>query len=239
MPRILDIEKIKNAKLLTTPWEHKIIDNFFPQSNFLKIKEAAKFLSKFAEEEKTKPILIKEALEYGISEIIINDIIDATDDILDNIQDILSGFSVENNSNLGYYSIPKFGVSGKNFKYPIHTESNHKIILFVIYLEPDTDRGTRLYREKTETSFAKEIEWQPNRAFVMCPANNDITWHNWINFSSPARVTLNIFCETLESLQTTVFNSKSIKNASTEEVEDILWLYDQFNKNKLTTNKIS
>lgn len=237
MPKFLNIQKIKKAKLLKKPWEHKVIDNFLPLQQYIKIKEAAILLSKLAEKEKTKPILINEVFDYGISNEVSDDIISVTDDILDNINDILADFSVTNKSNLGYYAIPKFGISGPNFKYPIHPESIHKVILFVIYLDPEEDRGTRLYKNQCENSFAKEIKWKPNRAFVMCPAKNDTTWHNWVTHNSPSRITLNIFCETLESLQQTVFNSKSTKNASSEEIKDIVWLYEKFNENKLTTNK--
>jgi hypothetical protein len=230
---MIDIEKICSAPLLTDPWEHKIIDNFFPEDVFQKIRQAAQHLSKYAVEAETRPIWLHEAVEHGVDEDVVEDIITATDAVLDNINSIISSFTSLNSSTLGYYAMPKFGVSGKNFKYPIHSESNHKVLLFVIYLDPENDHGTRLYKEKTEESFAKEIEWKPNRAFLTCPGANDVTWHNWANSINVSRVTLNIFCEKLESLQTSVLNS-----AVNDEVKDILWLYDQFNKNRLTTNKI-
>lgn len=229
---MIDIQKILDAPMLKEPWEHKIIDNFFPEEVFSKIRNAAKKLSNYAEEGKTKPVWMHEALDYGIEEDVVDSIIITADDILDNINDIKSKFSRSNSSQIGYFAMPKFGVSGKNFSYPIHSESNHKCLLFVIYIDPEVDRGTRLYKEKSEESFVKEIEWKPNRAFVMCPTDNDITWHNWANLQNPSRVTLNIFCEKLECVETSLLNS-----AKKDELKDLLWLYEQFGKNRLTSNK--
>lgn len=234
---MIDIQKIHDAPILTDPWQHKIIDDFFPPEVFQKIRKAAEHLTQYTEEGKTKPIWMHEAMQLGVDEDTVNDIITAADDVLDNINDIVKGFNSLNSSTIGYFAMPKFGVSGKNFKYPVHAESSHKVLLFVIYLFPDQDNGTKLYREKTEDSLVKEIEWKPNRAFLTCPGPNDITWHNWVNTMNPSRVTLNIFCEKLEALHASVLNSKSFGDLTEEEIEDVSWLYDQFNKNRLTTNK--
>jgi hypothetical protein len=128
--------------------------------------------------------------------------------------------------------MPKFGVSGNNFNYPIHTESSHKVLLIVIYLHPEESIGTSLYHGKEEKDHAKTIEWKLNRAFIMCPYKNDITWHNWENYTGKNRVTLNIFCEKLENLQDSI-----LKSADGDMPEDILWLYEQISNNRLTTNK--
>jgi hypothetical protein len=227
------IDKIKNSPMLTEPWEHKVVDDFLPDSAYLKIREAAKFLTKYTIDGKTNPIWINEALTLGVSKDTVEEIINVTDEILDNINEIVKDFTTVNKSLQGYYAIPKFGISGKDFVYPIHTESSHKILLIVIYLEPDVEKGTRLYNGPKEKDFVKEIEWKPNRAFIVCPnGKNDTTWHTWKNNHGESRVTLNIFCEKIENMQNSL-----TKSAAGDNPEAILWLYDQIGKNRLTTNK--
>ncbi len=227
------IDKILNSSLLIDPWEHKVVDNFLPEDIYKKIREAAKYLTKFTIHGKTNPIWINEALDMGVEEETIESIVKVTDEILNNIDKILDQFTEPNKSNQGYYAIPKFGVSGKDFQYPIHTESSHKSLLIVIYLEPDLEYGTRLYSGPKEENFVKEIEWKPNRAFMICPnGKNDTTWHTWKNTTSESRVTLNIFCEKIEKMQDSLTKSSPGDNPS-----GLLWLYDQIGKNRLTTNK--
>lgn len=229
---MIDIKNIQNSPVIKTPWQHKIIDNFFPQEVFNRIRKAAEHLSQYTVEKKTLPLWLYEAVDLGMDKQVETDIISAADDILDNLDIITSDFDNVNKSNLGHYAMPKFGVSGKNFTYPIHPESVHKVLVFVIYIFPDEDHGTRLYREKNEESFSKEIEWKPNRAFLTCPGNNDVTWHNWSSTVNTSRITLNIFCEQLEAITTSMLHS-----GKNEDPLGILWLYDKFNNNKLTTNK--
>jgi len=117
--------------------------------------------------------------------------------------------------------------------YPIHSESSHKVLLIVIYLEPEIERGTRLYTGQQESDFHKEIEWKPNRALIICPnGNNDETWHTWKNTNGEPRVTLNIFCEKIECMEKSM-----TKSAENDNFESMLWLLDQIGKNHLTTNK--
>ena len=234
MARILDIDNIKNSPVLLEPWEHKIIDNFFPQDVFEKIqKTAIELSSKFTIPKKTNPMWMPEVLEAGGSPETVDLVIDATDDILDNIEDIMSDFEDYQTSAQGYYAMPKFGISGKGFNYPVHTESNHKVLLFVIYMFPDNDIGTSLYSSQEESSFYKSVEWKPNRAFMMAPKNEDVTWHNWSASVNPSRTTLNIFCEKMEVLSTSM-----LKSGNHDQYEDVLWLYKKFAEGRLTSNKI-
>lgn len=234
MSRILDIEKIKRSEIIEEPWEHKIIDNFFPEDTFQEIKKLATFLSKnYTIPGKTNPMWMSEVLEAGGNPATVDKIIDAADDILDNIHYLMEDFTDNQYSSQGYFAMPKFGISGNGFSYPVHSESSHKVILFVIYIFPEKDVGTKLYKTKEESSWVKDVEWKENSAFMMTTKNTNMTWHNWVAGSNPSRVTLNIFCEKLELAQKSLLQStKSDGN------EGIIWLYDQFGKNRLTTNKI-
>ncbi len=237
MKKVLDIEKIKKSPILQDPWQHKIIEDFFPDHIFEKIREVAKSLSdQVIDSEKTYPMWLNEALNRGADPSIIDVIIEAADNILDNIPYLLEDFTDKQFSSQGYFAMPKFGISGKNFKYPIHTESSHKVILFVIYLYPDNDVGTRLYRENDEKSFTKAIPWKPNTAFMTAiTGDNDKTWHNWSGSGNPTRITLNIFCEKLEQLENSVIRSG---RSNTDSMDDLLWVYEQFARGHLTSNKV-
>lgn len=243
MARVLDIERIKNSPMITEPWEHKVIDNFFPPEVFEKIKAAATFLTKeHTIEGKTNPMWMNECLRNGADPEAVQHIIDAADDILDNIEFLMDDFTEHQTSAQGYFSMPKFGISGPNFTYPVHSESSHKVINFVTYIYPEVDEGTRLYKTHEESSYVKSVDWKENRTFLMTTNhNNDVTWHNWTSekYNNPSRVTLNIFCEKMELLQESILNSGKVKgqNHLEERVDDMLWLYDQFSKGHLTSTK--
>lgn len=242
MAKVLDIEKIKNAPMLTDPWEHKIVDDLFPKEIFEKINSVAAKLSKdHTYEGKTNPMWMNEVLRNGGDPETVQYIIDAADDVLDNINYLMDDFSDHQVSSQGYFSMPKFGISGNNFAYPVHAESSHKVINLVTYIYPEMDEGTRLYRTEEESSYVKTVEWKENRTFIMTtPASklDDITWHTWISGINPSRITLNIFCEKLELLHESILNSgkKVGKNVGNKE-DDLIWLYDQFAQGHLTTNK--
>jgi hypothetical protein len=229
---MIDINKIYSSELIKDPWEYKVIDDFFPKEIFEQIRDSVSCLGNLVKDNEYKLIFINEAEKFGVNSMAIENIISATDDILDNLDSILKDFNFSNESNAGYYCMPKFGVTGRNFEYPIHEDSNHKVILFVIYLDPIEEQGTILYETGNKNSPVKYIDWKPNRAFVMCPQDKN-TWHNWKNTGSEHRITLNIFCEKLE-----VLNTSLLKAGNEDECSDVIWLYEQFNKNRLTTNKV-
>lgn len=70
-------------------------------------------------------------------------------------------------------------------EYPIHEDAPHKVFSFVLYLSPEENIGTNLYY--SDESFARKIEWKPNRAVMFCPLD-EITYHDY--GSSTDRYTL-------------------------------------------------
>ena len=66
--------------------------------------------------------------------------------------------------------------NGKDFVFPIHSDSRDKLLSVVIYIAPDINEGTWLYEDKSGKN-PKQIEWIPNRAFVF--SRNDNTWHSY------------------------------------------------------------
>jgi len=233
---IVDVEKIRNQPLIKDPWEHKIIDNFFPEDVYQRIKECAiKMSDQVVKEGTTYPMWMNEVLNRGGDPEVVDLIINAAGEVLDNINYLLDDFSDVQKSSQGYFAMPKFGISGKDFRYPIHTESIHKVILFVIYLYPEQDVGTKLYRSSDESSFVKSIEWKENRAFLTAIKSSNDTWHNWSGNQNHSRITLNIFCEKIEELENSIMKSGSHNK---DDINDLLWLYDNIAQGKLITNKV-
>ena len=66
--------------------------------------------------------------------------------------------------------------NGKDFVFPIHSDSRDKLLSVVIYIDPAINEGTWLYEDKSGKN-PKQIEWIPNRAFVF--SRNDNTWHSY------------------------------------------------------------
>lgn len=233
---IIDIEKIKKEKIIKDPWEHKIIDNFFPEHEYQRIRKVAVEMSaQVLKDQTTYPMWMNEVLARGGDPKAVDCIIDSASEILDNLNYLLEDFTDTQKSTQGYFAMPKFGISGKDFRYPIHTESSHKVILFVIYLYPEEDVGTKLYSSQDASTFVSAIEWKENRAFLTAIKSSNQTWHNWSGNKNPSRITLNIFCEKIEELENSIMRSGS---QDKDQLDDLLWLYDKIAQGKLVTNKV-
>ena len=77
--------------------------------------------------------------------------------------------------------------NGKDYVFPIHSDSRDKLLSVVIYIAPENNEGTWLYEDKTGKN-PKQIEWLTNRAFVF--SRNDHTWHSYKADGKQNRMTL-------------------------------------------------
>ena len=66
--------------------------------------------------------------------------------------------------------------NGRDYVFPIHSDSRDKLLSVVIYIAPETNEGTWLYEDKSGKN-PQQIEWKPNRAFAF--SRNDYTWHSY------------------------------------------------------------
>lgn len=64
-----------------------------------------------------------------------------------------------------------------NFSYPIHLDSNQKVLSGVIYLHPESSTGTFLH-DNIDDIKGKEIPWKVNRAFFFSRTPSD-SWHSY------------------------------------------------------------
>lgn len=221
------LNKILNSETIKTPWQHKIIDNFLPEDILTQIKKQIDIFYSEKEDKKAKVIMMDEALNLGISSCVVENIIDFSDNLIKNIQSIVSDHETNGFKKGTYFILPKFGLTGNNFFHKIHDENPFKVLNIVTYIYPENATGTILYKNNNINSFVKEILWKENRAFLSYPVQGK-SWHNWLHMNNDKpRLTLNLFFEKIEGMKNSLFKKE-------ESSENILWLYEQFGKEKLT-----
>lgn len=225
----MNINNIKNAPLITEPWAYKLIDDVFSLEDFAALEEAAHHLMPQAVYGESLRVWLYKAKQMGVKESTCAMIVSSVGKLLEILPAIISDFPNYGRLAPGYIAMPKFELTGRNFKYPIHIDSITKSLTFVIYIAPEKHRGTLIYTGKDQAEFLYEAEWKQNRAFLICPRSAATTgWHTWENNLDEPRVTLNITCQQIDTLP------GYLKDFSKEDQEDAaLWLYDSFGKGEL------
>ena len=66
--------------------------------------------------------------------------------------------------------------NGRDYIFPVHSDSKDKLLSVVIYIAPEINEGTWLYEDHRGKN-PQQIEWKPNRAFAF--SRNDNTWHSY------------------------------------------------------------
>lgn len=191
------IENILKSPVLTDPWRHQVINNFFDEEDFLKIWKASYVLHKKYE---NKTITSDGCLSLAevaddIGDDVFNIILKSNKEILDNIEQISKNYP-NHYKHTDYISFPSFHLLPPNTDYQkIHDESSDKTISVVLYLYPEKSTGTLLYKENNRDSLAKEIPWNPNTAMLFC-GEDKTTWHDFCSREFP-RVTINYFVRSI------------------------------------------
>jgi hypothetical protein len=225
---MINLENIFNAKIINDPWPHQIIDNFLDETVFEKIKQLSEKISEIDDYDTSEIIWLNELEELDDTKSVSNDIVECADILVKNFEGISKPYnSIRQKSNLGYFNVPRFGISPANIINEIHDEGTNKIMALIVYISPEESIGTLLYSKNDENYFSKEIQWKPNRAFLMYSIPG-ITWHKF-NSSDKKRITLNFYYEKLEALE------HLNKNVSADKVN---WIREKFGEGKLTTDKL-
>ena len=77
--------------------------------------------------------------------------------------------------------------TGKDKRYPAHTDVSSKILSTVIYLSPEKNRGTVIADNK-QMKNSTEVEWKQNRAFIFSAGKD--TWHSYSSDNINTRLVL-------------------------------------------------
>ncbi len=67
--------------------------------------------------------------------------------------------------------------TGKDYVFPIHRDHVNKLLSGVVYLKPDKNTGTIIYKNKNGEN-PNEIEWKKNRALFFSRTETS-SWHNY------------------------------------------------------------
>jgi hypothetical protein len=89
---------------------------------------------------------------------------------------------------LGLYEYSEFHIviTGKDYAYPVHTDSHNKLLSGVIYLSPKKNYGTFLY--SSDKREVKNIEWKQNRGLFFSRTGD--TYHSYKSNGLSNRITL-------------------------------------------------
>lgn len=219
----MNLDNIKNSKLITDPWEHQVVDNVLDADTLASAQRIAKLLSAidwdYAE---TEIVWVSELKELGAEQADIDNIVNAANIVMQNFEMISSPYTHRLKSELGYFNNPRFGISGPGSIGEIHDEGTNKIMAFIVYLEPEESVGTLLYKENDVNTLVNTVEWKQNRAIIMFSQPN-VTWHSFSSIDK-TRVTLNFYYEKIEALSHVSNNN---------DLDKITWLHDQFGNDKL------
>lgn len=196
---MFDIFNFVHSKLITEPWRHQIVESFFSDSDYKEIEHASK---KLLERYDCLAVTGHDCLTIGqaydtIGQTAFDIIMDSNRSLLDNLDKIISNFPNHRKFD-SYFCIPTFHILPKNFgPQKIHDEAYDKTASLVVYLCPESSIGTALFKDSTQDSFVKEVEWKQNRAMLFCGEKN-VTWHDFYSRENP-RVTLNYFIREMSS----------------------------------------
>jgi hypothetical protein len=220
---MINIQNILDSKIIQEPWPHLIVDNVLDDLTFTTLSNVSRQLESIIKDlpRDSDGIWMSKLSDYGFDQSISDLMLDINQQLLKHHVPLLNKFPNAEPSPIGYFGIPKFNYIGPNVNGTIHEEGRVKSLATVIYMFPEQTYGTRLYTDDTVDSFACEIEWKPNRAFIMCN-QADVTWHSFHSDHQP-RMTLNYYYEKMEYMD-------YINHLPNEKK---FWFYNELPNNKL------
>lgn len=225
---------MKNEILYNDPWPHVLIENCIEQDIFDQLKISCSLL--FANvSDGNYTFDIYDLLQKGFPSNLIRYLIDYTEyNILDNYENILNKFSNHRLFKNGVVCIPQIGVS-KNSRHGIHddTDSNYKLLTYLIYISPEKSIGTELYKTKLDDSLFSTVSWKPNSGVYFCPYPS-VTYHDFVS-NNDIRITLNLNLSSVDFLLNGNTRDNFFKMIDRDRIK---WLLDIFINKKLHRSKI-
>lgn len=167
----------------TDPWPHAVVDDFFPEDYFWQLRK------KF-------PDVVHPKLKDALFECAYSRDDDLTAYMQDHIpwlHEVFKDDYIKPYDKLHADTV--FASQSPGFEYYIHNDMPSKVFGILVYMG-DTGEGTRLYYGRTEDTYAKTVEWKPNRAMVWALSEYDMTegqetFHMYRNLTSEIRDSIN------------------------------------------------
>jgi hypothetical protein len=187
------IKQLLGAEIVSTPWNHLIIDNIFSDDDWNKIEEAGKLIASTVSDGQFN-IPIHHPNSTSIIPQATIDIIDKfSNELFSEHQKILE--KLDNfNSTSDYYLHAQWGTI-KNRTFKIHNDRFDKAMSMIVYLFPTQALGTILYSEQKDDAFHSMVKYKPNRAVMFAPKQG-VTWHSYLHYGDETRISLNFYFKT-------------------------------------------
>jgi hypothetical protein len=98
-----------------------------------------------------------------------------------------------------------------NKKFPIHCDLPNKLLSVVVYISPENNIGTILYRDR-EGNNKHTVEWKQNRSLIFSRTND--SWHSYNSDGKALRIVLvyNLRNDNIEKIK------EKIKKNNSEEL---------------------
>lgn len=168
--------------VLTDPWPHMVIDDYYDADVFAEITKHAKRYLRDRVDISTR----KQAFPYPESP----ELREAID-----TRPLDESFLQHFPTHRPYDQLTLFwevNYLRGPYVYPVHDETPRKVLSSVVYIGPKVNEGTRLYDANKQ--YVKTVEWRPNRALIFA-AIDGVTWHDYTAPADSVRLTINQFLD--------------------------------------------
>lgn len=189
MPGQYFLDRCMNTPVESDPWQYQILTDSLPKDSFDKLRNSCEQFMKEPVNDLTH-IHPKDFKEHNIDWY--DEIYDLGETILNNAKKLCEQYDehrwFDKISLNGHISI----TPPLPYQFDIHQEGMEKFWSSVTYITPDTNVGTKMYKENNASSFVREAKWHPNNTFIFCGVKGK-TWHSYESSESTNRITLNFF----------------------------------------------
>ena len=185
------INKVLDAPIINSPWQHQIIDDSLPYDVFSRLQSQCEQFLNLDTQGNLKFIFPHEFKDYGID--LYDDVHSIGTQILEKAKNLTRDLYENPRWYGGLTVYAHISITPPlPYKFDIHEEGLEKIWSSVTYVAPIRNVGTKMYTAKDETTFVSEAEWKPNSTFVFC-GQKGVTWHSYESSEATNRITLNYF----------------------------------------------
>lgn len=170
--------------IIDKPWKHEIIDDFLEQDDFdflssVEIEAPDDEGMQLSKNQIWKDGQLNSNFPYKFLKRFEKRYFQKCIDILEN-------HAPERIDRVAYMELNVVD-TGKDFQFPVHWDSEDKLLSCVVYLQPEYNIGTIMY-ETQEGDEVGRCEWKQNRCFIF--ARTDDTWHSYKSNGAKTRRTL-------------------------------------------------
>lgn len=154
------------------PWKHYIVEDFLEVDDFIKLQIFLDTLPDAQPKDRVGFFITDEPVVSVLKE---------------KFEDLLSDINFV--SKMPYRIVVEYNSVGKDYEYPIHSDTSDKFVSLVLYVSPKRGEGTKIYNP--DKTFHSDVKWKTNSGLLF--EKTDESFHSFRSkFTS--RKTINIIC---------------------------------------------